>query len=76
MRLAHKIVEGENGDAWIKGHGERFSPSQISALILQKMKETAEAHLGETVTQAVITIPAYFNDFQRQSTKDAGLLLG
>ena len=74
--VPYKIVKGENGDAWVEGHVEKFSPSQISAFILQKMKETAEAHLGETVTQAVITVPAYFNDSQRQATKDAGRIAG
>jgi molecular chaperone DnaK len=74
--VPYKIIKGDNGDAWVEAHGEKFSPSQISALILQKMKETAEAHLGETVTQAVITVPAYFNDSQRQATKDAGRIAG
>ncbi|NBT85565.1 MAG: molecular chaperone DnaK [Alphaproteobacteria bacterium] len=74
--VPYKIVSGENGDAWIEGRGEKYSPSQISAFILQKMKETAEAYLGETVTQAVITVPAYFNDSQRQATKDAGRIAG
>ena len=74
--VPYKIVKGENGDAWVEGRDEKFSPSQISAFILQKMKETAEAHLGETVTQAVITVPAYFNDSQRQATKDAGRIAG
>jgi molecular chaperone DnaK len=74
--VPYKIIKGENGDAWVDGRGEKFSPSQISALILQKMKETAEAYLGETVTQAVITVPAYFNDSQRQATKDAGRIAG
>lgn len=71
-----KIVEGGNGDAWVEVKGEKYSPSQISAFILQKMKETAEAYLGETVTQAVITVPAYFDDAQRQATKDAGKIAG
>ncbi|HUS55638.1 MAG TPA: molecular chaperone DnaK [Thermohalobaculum sp.] len=71
-----KIVEGKNGDAWVEARGEKHSPSQISAYILQKMKETAEQYLGETVTQAVITVPAYFNDSQRQATKDAGKIAG
>eukprot|EP01036_Dinobryon_divergens_P010108 gene10108-13534_t len=70
--LPYKVVSGGNGDAWVEARGEKFSPSQVSAIILQKMKETAEAYLGETVTQAVITVPAYFNDAQRQATKDAG----
>jgi molecular chaperone DnaK len=70
------IVKGDNGDAWVSSHGEKYSPSQISAFILQKMKETAEAYLGEKVTKAVITVPAYFNDAQRQATKDAGKIAG
>ena len=65
-----------NGDAWVESRGEKYSPSQISAFILQKMKETAESHLGQSVTQAVITVPAYFNDSQRQATKDAGKIAG
>ena len=74
--VPYSIVKGKNGDAWVKAGGEDYSPSQISAFILQKMKETAEAYLGETVTQAVITVPAYFNDAQRQATKDAGQIAG
>ena len=74
--VPYQIVQGENGDAWVQSHGKKFSPSQISADILIKMKETAEAHLGSTVTQAVITVPAYFNDAQRQATKDAGKIAG
>ncbi|MEM6812561.1 MAG: molecular chaperone DnaK [Pseudomonadota bacterium] len=70
------IVEGDNGDAWVEIEGEKMAPSQISAMILQKMKETAESYLGETVDQAVITVPAYFNDSQRQATKDAGKIAG
>ncbi|SFC79314.1 molecular chaperone DnaK [Tropicimonas isoalkanivorans] len=70
------IVEGGNGDAWVEARGEKYSPSQISAFILQKMKETAESYLGEEVKQAVITVPAYFNDAQRQATKDAGKIAG
>ncbi len=70
------IIKGENGDAWVEARGEKFAPAQISAMILQKMKETAEAHLGEKVEQAVITVPAYFNDSQRQATKDAGKIAG
>ena len=74
--MPYKIVKGDNGDAWVQAGGKDYSPSQISAFILQKMKETAEAYLGETVTQAVITVPAYFNDAQRQATKDAGQIAG
>jgi molecular chaperone DnaK len=74
--VPYGIVKGENGDAWVEAHGKKYSPSQISAFILQKMKETAEAYLGEKVTQAVITVPAYFNDAQRQATKDAGRIAG
>ena len=74
--VPYTIVKGSNGDAWVKAGGEDYSPSQISAFILQKMKETAESYLGETVTQAVITVPAYFNDAQRQATKDAGKIAG
>ena len=70
------IIEGENGDAWVEIEGEKYAPSQISAMILQKMKETAEDFLGEKVTKAVITVPAYFNDSQRQATKDAGKIAG
>ncbi|MDA1287145.1 MAG: molecular chaperone DnaK [Proteobacteria bacterium] len=71
-----KIVEDINGDAWVEARGEKYSPSQVSAFILGKMKETAESYLGETVTEAVITVPAYFNDAQRQATKDAGRIAG
>lgn len=71
-----KIIKGDNGDAWVEVNGEKKSPSQISAMILQKMKETAESYLGEKVDQAVITVPAYFNDSQRQATKDAGKIAG
>jgi molecular chaperone DnaK len=74
--VPYKIVRGENGDAWVEARGERYAPSQISAFVLGKMKETAEAYLGETVSQAVITVPAYFNDAQRQATKDAGRIAG
>ena len=70
--VPYAIVNGGNGDAWVEARGEKYSPSQVSAFILQKMKETAESYLGEKVTQAVITVPAYFNDAQRQATKDAG----
>ncbi len=74
--VPYKIVKGANGDAWVSAGGKEYSPSQVSAFTLQKMKETAEAYLGETVTQAVITVPAYFNDAQRQATKDAGQIAG
>ena len=74
--LPYKIVDGGNGDAWVEVKGEKYSPSQVSAFILQKMKETAESYLGETVSEAVITVPAYFNDAQRQATKDAGKIAG
>jgi molecular chaperone DnaK len=74
--VPYKIIEGENGDAWIEAQGKKYSPSQVSAFILGKMKETAESYLGEKVTQAVITVPAYFNDSQRQATKDAGKIAG
>ncbi|WP_292626982.1 molecular chaperone DnaK, partial [Novosphingobium sp. 17-62-19] len=74
--VPYTIVKGKNGDAWVAAGGQEYSPSQISAFTLQKMKETAEAYLGETVTQAVITVPAYFNDAQRQATKDAGQIAG
>ena len=70
------VIDGGNGDAWVKARGEKYSPSQISAFILGKMKETAESYLGEKVEQAVITVPAYFNDAQRQATKDAGKIAG
>ncbi|HUN50065.1 MAG TPA: molecular chaperone DnaK, partial [Candidatus Sulfotelmatobacter sp.] len=74
--VPYQIMRGDNGDAWVEVKGEKYSPSQISAYILGKMKETAEAYLGEPVTQAVITVPAYFNDSQRQATKDAGRIAG
>jgi molecular chaperone DnaK len=74
--VPYTITKGDNGDAWVEAKGQKYSPSQISSYILTKMKETAEAHLGETVTQAVITVPAYFNDAQRQATKDAGKIAG
>ena len=74
--VAFSVVSGENGDAWVEAGGEKYAPSQVSAFILQKMKETAESYLGEEVTQAVITVPAYFNDSQRQATKDAGKIAG
>jgi len=74
--VPYKIIKASNGDAWVEADGKQYSPSQISAFTLQKMKETAEAYLGQTVTQAVITVPAYFNDAQRQATKDAGKIAG
>ncbi|MCH2094445.1 MAG: molecular chaperone DnaK [Rhodobacteraceae bacterium] len=74
--LPYSVINGGNGDAWVEAKDEKYSPSQISAFILQKMKETAESYLGEDVTQAVITVPAYFNDAQRQATKDAGKIAG
>ena len=74
--VPYEIVEGKNGDAWVRSRGKEFSPQQLSADILSKMKETAEAYLGHAVTQAVITVPAYFNDAQRQATKDAGKIAG
>ena len=75
-QVPYKITKADNGDAWVEAQGEKYSPSQISAFILQKMKETAESYLGETVEKAVITVPAYFNDSQRQATKDAGRIAG
>ncbi len=74
--VPYKIVKSDSGDAWVEARGQKYSPSQVSAFILQKMKETAESFLGETVEQAVITVPAYFNDAQRQATKDAGKIAG
>jgi len=74
--VPYSIAKGKNGDAWVTAGGTDYSPSQVSAFTLQKMKETAEAYLGESVTQAVITVPAYFNDAQRQATKDAGQIAG
>ncbi len=74
--VPYDIVKADNGDAWVQAKGEKYSPSQVSAMILQKMKETAESYMGETVDQAVITVPAYFNDAQRQATKDAGKIAG
>src|SRR6267142_386334 len=74
--VPYKIVKASYGDAWVEADGKTYSPSQVSAFILQKMKETAEAHLGQKVEQAVITVPAYFNDAQRQATKDAGKIAG
>ena len=74
--VPYQIVKGDNGDAWVESRGRKYAPSQISAFVLQKMKETAENYMGDTVTQAVITVPAYFNDSQRQATKDAGKIAG
>ena len=74
--VPYRIVPGDNGDAWVDVKGKKYSPSQISAFILTKMKESAEAYLGHKVHQAVITVPAYFNDAQRQATKDAGRIAG
>ena len=74
--VPYKVVPGDNGDAWVEIDGQKYSPAQISAMILGKLKEDAEAYLGESVTQAVITVPAYFNDAQRQATKDAGKIAG
>ncbi|MBT4740010.1 MAG: molecular chaperone DnaK, partial [Rhodospirillaceae bacterium] len=74
--VPYSIIKGENGDAWVEANKDKYSPSQLSAFILQKMKETAESYLGETVSEAVITVPAYFNDSQRQATKDAGKIAG
>jgi molecular chaperone DnaK len=74
--VPYKIIQGPNGDAWVEAQGKQYSPAQVSAFILQKMKETAEAKLGETIKEAVITVPAYFNDAQRQATKDAGKIAG
>merc|ERR1712124_173862 len=71
-----KIINSDGGDAWIEAQGKKYSPSQISAFVLQKMKETAEKYLGQEVSKAVITVPAYFNDAQRQATKDAGKIAG
>merc|ERR1719382_1988884 len=74
--LPHKVVKGKNGDAWVEMGGEKYSPSQMGAYVLEKMKETAEAYAGGSVSQAVVTVPAYFNDAQRQATKDAGKIAG
>ena len=74
--VPYKIVAADNGDAWVEANGEKMSAPQVSAQVLMKMKKTAEEYLGETVTEAVITVPAYFNDSQRQATKDAGKIAG
>merc|ERR1719336_1604451 len=74
--LPYKVVKGGNGDAWVEMGGEKYSPSQMGAFVLEKMKETAESYAGGTVSQAVVTVPAYFNDSQRQATKDAGKIAG
>ena len=74
--MPFEIIKASNGDAWVKAQGKELSPPQISAEVLRKMKEAAEAYLGEKVTEAVITVPAYFNDSQRQATKDAGRIAG
>ena len=74
--VPYEIVKGDNGDAWVQVRGQKMSPSQIGSMVLGKMKQIAEAYLGEKVTNAIITVPAYFNDSQRQSTKDAGLIAG
>ena len=74
--VPYKIVKAPNGDAWVEANGQQYSPSQIGAFVLTKMKETAEAYLGKSVSKAVITVPAYFNDAQRQATKDAGRIAG
>src|SRR2546425_5472749 len=75
-RVPYRVVKADNGDAWVEVRGRKYSPPEISAFILQKMKQTAEDYLGEKVTEAVITVPAYFNDSQRQATKDAGRIAG
>lgn len=74
--VPYKIVRASNGDAWVEANGQQYSPSQIGAFVLVKMKETAESYLGKTVSKAVVTVPAYFNDAQRQATKDAGRIAG
>src|SRR5438552_6214625 len=75
-RVPYKVVTAQNGDAWVEARGKKYSPPEISAMILQKLKKAAEDYLGEKVTDAVITVPAYFNDAQRQATKDAGKIAG
>ena len=74
--LPYKVVKAANGDAWVEARGKQYSPSQVGAFVLTKMKETAESYLGNTVKEAVVTVPAYFNDAQRQATKDAGAIAG
>src|SRR5918912_1026380 len=74
--LPYKVVKADNGDAWVESRGKRYSPPEVSAMVLQKLKQAAEDYLGEKVTDAVITVPAYFNDAQRQATKDAGRIAG
>ena len=74
--VPYKIIQHTNGDAWVEARGERYSPSQIGAQVLQKMRETAEAYLGKSIKNSVVTVPAYFNDSQRQATKDAGQIAG
>jgi len=74
--VPYKIIKADNGDAWVEAHGQKMAPPEISARVLQKMKKTAEEYLGEEVTEAVVTVPAYFNDSQRQATKDAGKIAG
>src|SRR5437762_6192868 len=74
--LPYKIVKADNGDAWVEIRGKKYSPAEVSAMVLQKMKQTAEDYLGEKVTEAVVTVPAYFDDSQRQATKDAGQIAG
>src|SRR5436190_5633598 len=75
-RVPYALVRASNGDAWVEARGKKYSPPEISAIVLQKLKQAAEAYLGEPVTEAVITVPAYFNDAQRQATKDAGKIAG
>src|SRR5205085_3689253 len=76
QRVPYTVVQAKNGDAWVEARGKQYSPPEISAMVLQKLKQAAEDYLGETVSDAVITVPAYFNDAQRQATKDAGKIAG
>lgn len=76
VHLPYKVIRAPNGDAWVEARGKQYSPSQVGAFVLTKMKETSEAYLGKTVKEAVVTVPAYFNDSQRQATKDAGTISG